>query len=249
MPRFTLFILASGNHAPLFFRCINSVLRFTPRDRVRIFVALSAACDESRNYAKELLEHGAIDLVLDSERNGAKELCYTLLMRHVETEFVIRIDDDTHFLAPWLDELEREIAYDVDGIVGEWGRVVHFAPVKFGATEQGALGADDVKAMPWFRGKSMRGAGCASGGFVCSRTKALREIGYCFPDAPPSWMEDNWTGEALHQTDWAIRDIPLAWSDKLKLGDEIGCGSRTDRAKPREVWDGTMDGITITEGA
>ncbi|HZV13403.1 MAG TPA: hypothetical protein VFA55_09335 [Candidatus Kapabacteria bacterium] len=249
--RFTIFVLTY--HEPrdlsgtlIFERCVDSILRTAPGDKFHLYIGLNEPTETVKKRADKYLDEGAADLVVDSPRNICKEGMYSILMDRLRTEFVIRVDDDTHFLAPWLDELEEEIAYDTKRQVAEWGRVQHFVPICEGVSKQSALGVDDVKKQSWYRDKPLRGVPSCSGGFVCSRVEALRAVGYPHNNFAPIFEEDNILGMALWQQGWLLRNIPLAWNrDILMLGDEEGFGSRTDRQNPRPVWDECMDGITV----
>lgn len=252
--RFTIFILTYREPCDLsgkliFERCADSLLRTVPREKYYLYIGLNEASGAVRKRADEYLDRGDADLVVDSPRNICKEGMYSLLMRHVKTEFVIRIDDDTHFCAPWLGELEEEIACDANKQVAEWGRVPHLVPIREGTSEQSALGVEDIKKQSWFTGRPLRGVPSCSGGFACSRMEALCTVGYPHNDFAPVFEEDNILGMALWQQDWLVRNIPLAWNrDVIMLGDEEGFGSRTDRNHPRPIWDGSMDGIRIKQG-
>lgn len=263
MKLFTIFICTyNAQRTPdgilLIQRCLDSVLKYTLRDKVNIFVGANAIDEEEgkgkwdapRLYLEDKLEKGDIDLLIISKENIGKEGIYTLLMRRVETEYVIFIDDDTHFHGDILTEIEEEIAYDKEGLVAEWGRIAGFVPIGK-ITEQSiygtSLGANDIRRQTWFKGKPLFGVPACSGGFVVCRTEALRSVGYpACTDNFAIFAEDTILGMALYQQGWTLRNLPLAWDiDKIGFGDERGIGSRTERGKPRKIWNGEMQGIEV----
>lgn len=253
MKPFTLFIVTyrnpSDNNGKLLIkRCLESVFEYFPREKCNIFVGCNEVAPTTADELRELYNEGAIDLLVVSKDNICKEGMAQIFMQYVDTPYIIFIDDDTHFHGDVLTEIEEEIAYDTEGIVAEWGRVAGFVPVGK-VTQQStfgtSIGIEDVRKQAWFTGKPLYGVQAIAGGFAVARTEALKQVDY------PSnefaiYAEDIILGMGLYQQGWAVRNAPVFWDrDKVSFGDERGVGSRTERGKPRKIWNGEMEGIEV----
>lgn len=93
--RMTVFALCYGAHPQLARKCLGSILRTIPRDRIDLRVALADACPQTKQYVHSV----APDAVYDAPDNPGKYVLMRRMFhdpdRPVTTPYLAWFDDDT----------------------------------------------------------------------------------------------------------------------------------------------------------
>lgn len=216
--RFTIFCLCYGDHLELHQRCLNSILQYTPLERIELRVAANQVGAASRAYLESLpirkiyWDEGARRKYPAMREMFWDESC------PIETRWVIWFDDDSHVLrSGWLQHLCGEIIRlsrqdKPDDRLGMLGRRYYHVL----RSDQGRDPKTWFREGRWHRGRPFADAErkeslygnvihFLAGSFWALRTDALREC-----DIPDPRLEhhggDIVIGEQLWQHHWRIEN-------------------------------------------
>jgi hypothetical protein len=144
----TVVVGCYGDFPEYSLRALNSVAYGKGlREHCEFIIGLNDCCNETQVRARELLDLGVADAVIDCRRNLNKDPMMRLLVEAVRTPYLLWLDDDSHFLADdwpaaFATAVVDEHPFDVAGHRAHWG------PDRTEDEEYMAF----IRARPWWRG-------------------------------------------------------------------------------------------------
>ena len=216
---------AYGDHPELSLRCVDSLTKFAEnREKLQIHVGCSECSDRVVQELSDRYANGQIDSLFLCRKNINKDPMMRILLQRVETEYLLWLDDDSHFIEKgWdtalFDFISRETDLDVAGHIYFCHRDESYT--------------NFVKNRPWFRGREPEDDRVffATGGCWLARTSFLLSHGF------PDWkmvkkLDDLLLGDLCFQQNGNLKDFShdKAIMDKVKIsdGDRRGAGEGDD---------------------
>ena len=128
-----------GSFSPYSIRCLQSIVNHcADRQGFDLHVGLNQCCRETVTAARDLLDAGRLDTLIESNVNLNKDPMMRLLVDRAQTPYVLWIDDDTHVLEGWdkavLEFIRQRHPFEVAGHVhyshrsGEYLQFLHKRP-------------------------------------------------------------------------------------------------------------------------
>lgn len=151
--KITIFVLCYGSDHGLHKRCLSSIMRTVPRDKVDLRIALNCASPETADYARELEP----DKVYSYSSNKLK---YPIMRdmfwdktSPITTPYLVWFDDDCYVShGNWLNLLASTIIRQPP-FVGMYGIPARYG-MELGVTDP----RDWFRAAPWFRNRHFANA-------------------------------------------------------------------------------------------
>lgn len=217
--KFSVLIGCYGSYPQYSLRAVHSVINADKS--YPIHVATSDCCKETIEGLQDLFSTRKIDSLLMFNQNINKDPMMRQLIERTDTEFVLWMDDDSHFVnnrwSSILYEFINNNEFDVAG------HVHYFTPDN--------LYKEYRNARPWWRGEEYfidsshrNKTWFATGGAFLARTDYLRE--HDFPDRLMiKRMDDILLGDLISQTHGILIGFPTELLRALKISDGNRRGS------------------------
>jgi hypothetical protein len=223
---YSVLIGCYGDYPQYSLRAVKSAA--TPDRKHSIHVGCNICCAETVATLQDMFKNGEIDSLFLSNHNINKDPMMRLLIDRADTDYVIWLDDDSHFTnTAWptfFDEFVANESFDVAGHV--FYSHPHAEYVKF------------REARPWWRGNEyfieeehVRTTWFPTGGLFMARTAYLRE--HDFPDRLMiKKMDDILLGDMASQTHGKLINFSGAIMSAISISD----GNRRGEGEQDSDW-------------
>lgn len=213
MVNFSVLIGCYGDYPQYSLRAVRSAA--TPDRTHPLHVGCNVCCAETVAALQDMFKNGEIDSLFLSNHNINKDPMMRLLIERANTDYVIWLDDDSHFTdKDWPLIFERFILrenFDAAGHI--YYAHAHAAYIKF------------REARPWWRGNEhflepdhAQKTWFPTGGLFVARTDYLRE--HNFPDRlMVKKLDDILLGDMISQTHGKLISFNAEIMNAIKISD------------------------------
>jgi hypothetical protein len=212
-----------GDYPHYSLRAVKSVLS-EQRD-FDIHIGCNSCSPKTVSALRNFKDDGKIDTLVESSFNINKDPMMRVLLEFVKTEYVLWMDDDSHFTGPWYSELLKFVNHKPFDCAGH----VFFC-------HKSNEYKEFLKSRPWFKDDESFSdpthkdiVWFATGGCFLVRTSLLTENG--FPDqAMVKKQDDLLLGDLISQKKGRLVQFPQTLMDVVRIsdGDRRGTGESSD---------------------
>lgn len=229
--RLAVLIGCYGNFPQYSLRAVRSAVaeRGDPA-RFELLVGANVCGTDTLQELRALYDQGAIDALIESRENINKCPMKRLLIDRCQSEYYLWLDDDSHLLPGWFEQVERflssEPAFEAAGVIHHMRRSKRYRVF--------------LKQRPWFEadqkfiGDFAEAAHFATGGCYIARTEFVRRHNY--PDkAMVKHYDDLLLGDLVAQKSGRLLQFPQALMEKMRISDGERRGIGEDTSAYRKV--------------
>jgi len=235
-PLFSVLVGCYGGWPQYSIRAVESVLSHcVRREQFRLYVGCNASSPEILAVFRKYLDWGRLDALVESPHNINKDPMMRVLLQLSETPYILWMDDDSHVLPGWDDEIARFVRdrhpFDVGG---------HVFYISGRSEEHCAF----LRRRPWYVSPERESERIwfATGGLFLARREFLQT--HDFPDrAMIKRADDVLLGELCQQQQAVLADFGgrREIMDRIRISDgnrrgegEDAAGWREDLSAPRD---------------